>query len=139
MESIPKRNFTQNISLPPNHRRPRLLPPVAWNPYTSLRRREDVARTRPGWPWGPLEPRLGRRIIQVTAAVILCSVQYTIYTVQGYYSAVTYVDWLVGRLVAAVDSVAGETVVVLTSDHGWSLGQHAEWTKMSNYEARPGI
>ena len=48
-------------------------------------------------------------------------------------------DWLVGRLVAAVDSVAGETVVVLTSDHGWSLGQHAEWTKMSNYEARPGI
>ena len=43
------------------------------------------------------------------------------------------------RLVAAVDSVAGETVVVLTSDHGWSLGQHAEWTKMSNYEARPGI
>ena len=71
--------------------------------------------------------------------MILCSVQYTIYTVQGYYSAVTYVDWLVGRLVAAVDSVAGETVVVVTSDHGWSLGQHAEWTKMSNYEARPGI
>ena len=64
----------------------------------------------------------------------------TLYTVQGYYSAVTYVDWLVGRLVAAVDSVAGEqTVVVLTSDHGWALGQHAEWTKMSNYEARAGI
>ena len=64
----------------------------------------------------------------------------TLYTVQGYYSAVTYVDWLVGRLVAAVDSVAGEeAVVVLTSDHGWALGQHAEWTKMSNCEARPSL
>ena len=93
-----------------------MLPSVAWNPYTSLRRREDVARTRPGWPWGPLEPRLGRRIIQ------------------GYYSAVSYVDSLVGRLVEAADQRLDDTMIVLTSDHGWSLGQHAEWAKMSNYE-----
>ena len=75
-----------------------------------------MARTRPGWPWGPLEPRLGRRIIQ------------------GYYSAVSYVDSLVGRLVEAADQRLEDTMIVLTSDHGWSLGQHAEGAKMSNYE-----
>ena len=106
----------QNVKLPSNHHRPAQLPSVAWNPFTSLRRREDVARTRPGWPWGPLEPGLGRRIIQ------------------GYYSAVSYVDSLVGRLVEAADRSLENTITVLTSDHGWSLGQHAEWAKMSNYE-----
>lgn len=106
----------ENVRLPSNHHRPAQLPSVAWNPYTSLRRREDVARTRPGWPWGPLEPGLGRRIIQ------------------GYYSAVSYVDSLVGRLVEAADHSLENTIIVLTSDHGWSLGQHAEWAKMSNYE-----
>ena len=75
-----------------------------------------MARTRPGWPWGPLEPGLGRRIIQ------------------GYYSAVSYVDSLVGKLVEAADKMLEDTMIVLTSDHGWSLGQHAEWAKMSNYE-----
>ena len=32
----------------------------------SLRRRHDVSETRPGWPWGPLDTELGRRIIQVS-------------------------------------------------------------------------
>ena len=53
------------IHLPSNHYIPAKLPSVAWNPYTSLRRRDDVAMTRPGWPWGPLDENLGRRIIQV--------------------------------------------------------------------------
>ena len=103
-----------NISLPDNHYIPPKLPSVAWNPYTSLRRRHDVAQSRPGWPWGPLDTDLGRRIIQ------------------GYYSSVTYIDSLVGELVAAIDS--DDTIIVLTSDHGWSLGQHSEWAKFSNYE-----
>ena len=54
-----------NISLPDNHYIPSKLPSVAWNPYTSLRRRHDVAQSRPGWPYGPLDQTLGRRIIQV--------------------------------------------------------------------------
>ena len=46
----------------------------------------------------------------------------------------SYVDSLVGRLVEAADQRLEDTMIVLTSDHGWSLGQHAEWAKMSNYE-----
>ena len=44
----------------------------------------------------------------------------------------TYIDNLVGEMVAAVDE--SNTMIVLTSDHGWSLGQHSEWAKFSNYE-----
>ena len=73
------------------------LPSVSWNPWTSLRRREDVAASRPGWPWGPLASDLARRIIQ------------------GYYSATTYIDSLVGRL---LDRLTDNTMVVLLSDHG---------------------
>ena len=35
---------------------------------------------------------------------------------QGYYSAVTYIDKQVGRLLELVDN---NTLVVVTSDHGW--------------------
>ena len=49
----------------------------------------------------------------------------------------TYIDGLIGDVLAEVEG--NRTIVALIGDHGWSLGQHAEWTKMSNYEARPGI
>ena len=75
--------------------------------------REDIAASRPGWPWGPLESDMARRVIQ------------------GYYAATSYVDSLVGRL---VDKAGHNTITVLVSDHGWSLGEHGEWCKMSNYE-----
>ena len=66
----------EDILLPSNYFIPPKLPSVAWNPYASLRKRDDVSDTRPIWPWGPLDENLGRRIIQ------------------GYYSATTYIDSL---------------------------------------------
>ena len=30
--------------------------------------------------------------------------------------------------------LADNTVVVFTSDHGWQLGEHAEWAKQTNFE-----
>jgi iduronate 2-sulfatase len=89
------------------------LPGVAWAPWANLRRREDVAASGPGWPWGPLDRDMARRVKQ------------------GYYSAVTYVDRQVGRLLELVDN---NTLVVVLADHGWSLGEHGEWAKFSNYE-----
>ena len=102
-----------SVHLAPNPRVPPGLPPVAWAPWRAIRAREDVAASGPGWPWGPMEDRMARLVRQ------------------GYYSAVTYMDRQVGRLVEAVDA---DTVVVVASDHGWALGEHGEWAKFSNYE-----
>jgi len=54
----------------------------------------------------------------------------------GYYASVSYVDAQVGRLLDALEAngVAGNTIVVLWGDHGWKLGEHRSWCKMTNYE-----
>jgi arylsulfatase A-like enzyme len=54
----------------------------------------------------------------------------------GYYAAVSYVDAQVGRLLDALDELglAENTIVVLWGDHGWKLGEHNSWAKMTNYE-----
>ena len=56
--------------------------------------------------------------------------------VHGYYACVSYVDAQVGRLLAALDEegLAGNTIVVLWSDHGYKLGEYRGWSKMTNYE-----
>ena len=40
---------------------------------------------------------------------------------QGYYSAVTHSDWLLGKMVDELSSLgrADDTLVVVTADHGW--------------------
>ena len=54
----------------------------------------------------------------------------------AYYASVSYVDAQIGRLLKALDEegLAENTIIVLWSDHGWKLGEHNGWGKMSNYE-----
>jgi iduronate 2-sulfatase len=54
----------------------------------------------------------------------------------GYYACVSYVDAQIGRILAALNKHGhtDNTIVVLWSDHGWKLGEHNGWGKMSNYE-----
>ena len=51
----------------------------------------------------------------------------------GYYSAVTHSDWLLGMMIDELESlgVADKTMVVMTSDHGWQLGEHGAPTDSS--------
>ena len=54
----------------------------------------------------------------------------------GYLASVSYVDAQVGRLLDALEELdlAKNTIVVLWGDHGWKLGDHNSWGKMTNYE-----
>ncbi len=54
----------------------------------------------------------------------------------AYYASISYVDAQIGRLLMALDEegLAENTIIVLWSDHGWKLGEHNGWGKMSNYE-----
>jgi iduronate 2-sulfatase len=55
---------------------------------------------------------------------------------QGYYASVSYVDAQVGKLLASVEELglAENTIVVIWGDHGWKLGEHNSWGKMTNYD-----
>jgi choline-sulfatase len=54
----------------------------------------------------------------------------------GYYANISYVDDLVGKIVAALEATGklDNTVIVFTSDHGDFLGERGLWYKMSYFE-----
>ncbi|XP_055744573.1 iduronate 2-sulfatase-like isoform X1 [Salvelinus fontinalis] len=106
------------MSLAPDPDVPKGLPSVAYNPWTDIRKREDVQALNISFPYGPI-PKDFQLQIQ-----------------QHYYASVSYMDSQVGRLLNTLDylGLAEDTVVVFTSDHGWSLGEHGEWAKYSNFD-----
>ncbi|MCA9120988.1 MAG: sulfatase [Planctomycetaceae bacterium] len=55
---------------------------------------------------------------------------------QAYMACVSYVDAQIGRLIDELTQLDldDSTFVILCSDHGWHLGEHASWSKMTNYE-----
>ncbi|KAJ3588105.1 hypothetical protein NHX12_011700 [Muraenolepis orangiensis] len=106
------------MSLAPDPDVPEGLPAVAYNPWMDLRLREDVRALNISFPYGPIPKDFQLRIRQ------------------HYFAAVSYLDAQVGRLLSALDNMgrAADTMVVFSSDHGWSLGEHGEWAKYSNFD-----
>uniref|UniRef100_A0A6I8QGR2 Iduronate 2-sulfatase n=1 Tax=Xenopus tropicalis TaxID=8364 RepID=A0A6I8QGR2_XENTR len=108
----------ENISLAPDPDIPKKLPLVAYNPWTDIRKREDVQALNISFPYGPI-PEHFQLLIR-----------------QSYYASVSYLDDQIGQLLNAVEDLglSNDTIIVFSSDHGWSLGEHGEWAKYSNFD-----
>ncbi|WP_172408155.1 sulfatase-like hydrolase/transferase [Desulfosporosinus sp. FKA] len=62
-------------------------------------------------------------------------------TRKAYYGLVSYVDEKIGEIMEVLDKtgLAKDTLVIYTSDHGESLGDHELWWKNTMYEQSAGI
>ena len=101
------------IKLAPNPFLPNDAPAFASNDASELRRYKGVAKTGP-----PVTDEEARTLIQ------------------GYYASISYVDTLVGKLLAELDrlKLRENTIIVLWGDHGYQLGEHATWNKRTDWE-----
>jgi arylsulfatase A-like enzyme len=65
-----------------------------------------------------------------------CSDELARQLIHGYYACVSYIDAQIGRLLDELDrlNLSDKTVIILWGDHGWKLGEHAGWSKHTNFE-----
>ncbi len=52
-----------DVHLPPDHLRPPGMPDIAWNPWTDVRKRDDVAALNVSFPYGPLPKQYQVKVI----------------------------------------------------------------------------
>ena len=93
--------------------------PKNLNNAYSLNKSPEVTMHYP-WPDGP-------GIVTPESARILK---------HGYYASISYIDAQVGKVLDELErlDLSKSTIVVLWSDHGWHLGEHTMFGKMSNFE-----
>ena len=58
------------------------------------------------------------------------------YAIHGYLAATAYTDANIGKIIAHLEEkgLRDNTIIVIWGDHGWHLGDHGLWTKMTNFE-----
>ncbi|KAK7098055.1 iduronate 2-sulfatase-like [Littorina saxatilis] len=107
-----------NIQLAPHRTVPPQMPPIAFSTFGELRKFEDIIALNVSMPYGPIPE------------------DYQLKLRQGYSAAVSYTDAELGRVLAALDQsgLTNNTVIAFIGDHGWQLGENAEWSKHTNFE-----
>ena len=60
---------------------------------------------------------------------------------EPYYATISFVDAQVGRVLDYLETsgLDQNTIVVLTSDHGFHLGEHGHWQKQTLFESSTRI
>uniref|UniRef100_A0A671NDP2 Iduronate 2-sulfatase n=1 Tax=Sinocyclocheilus anshuiensis TaxID=1608454 RepID=A0A671NDP2_9TELE len=109
----------ESMTLAPDPDVTKKLPNVAYNPWTDIRKREDVQALNLSFPYGPIPKDFQLQIRQ------------------HYFASVSYVDAQVGKILQALDDfgLAKDTIVVFSSDHR----EHGEWAKYSNFDVATGV
>jgi choline-sulfatase len=56
--------------------------------------------------------------------------------IQAYHASTTFVDGQIGRVLQALErlKLAGDTIVLFTSDHGYHMGEHGHYQKTTLFE-----
>ena len=59
----------------------------------------------------------------------------------GYYACISFVDYLIGMINDEVEYLGldDNTIIVITSDHGFHLGEQQMWGKHSNYKMSTNV
>lgn len=57
--------------------------------------------------------------------------------IHGYYACASYTDAQIGKVLDALEDsgLAENTIVVVWGDHGYHLGDHGLWSKLTNFES----
>lgn len=96
-----------------------------FKPYSSMTLPEKIAGD-----WDDI-PKLG--INYKTSVNMKMDIRRQKKAVGGYYASVSYMDAQVGKVLDALrrNNLEDNTIVVFTSDHGYHLGEHDFWAKVS--------
>ncbi len=107
----------EKIPLAQNGALNRGAPRMAINSLTELACHEDFVRVP-----NPAEGQLTERQARLLR--------------HGYFACISFCDAQIGRILDALIHLGlrENTIVVLVSDHGYKLGEHGSWGKMTNYE-----
>ena len=67
----------------------------------------------------------------LNAKTFTMDAEMTTNLIHGYYACVSYIDQQIGNVLQALDNLdlSDNTVVIITSDHGFSLSDHNRWSK----------
>ena len=113
----------ESINEPDNPYAPINMPNMAWSPFGELQSYYDTSKE------ALHIPNLGN--INVTYPHKKVKEMR-----RAYYSALSYADHSLGQLLNELKNLGLEdnTIIVFWSDHGWQLGEHAEWCKHTNFD-----
>jgi iduronate 2-sulfatase len=100
------------IHKPYNNYAPKNAPPVSISKSAELRQYTGI-------------PPIGENVNDDTAISLI----------HGYYATVSYVDTLIGEILAKLKDAGLDknTIVVFVSDHGYNLQEHAQWAKWTSH------